>query len=236
LKQDGVGLDRDVVQGEEKVNVHWFSVALAVVAAADMCLGVARAAESTNLASQSYRDLARQALSFEQTGRHIEAAGIYEQLVEEYPARSAALFRRLVRLYAEAGQPRKALEWAEKVMEKHPDPPAYLAGVHAMCGDYKKARHILEKEIAAARHSRRRVVLHWQLADVYEKEGDLDGAERTLSSAVEITKRGPEHRTAARRLKIFRTKRLKIEQDKARKQGNAPVTPESGSDTNTTGP
>jgi len=133
----------------------------------------------------------------------MKAAEIYEEIIEHDPSKRLALANRLVKIYGEAGVTNKALKWAEAVMEWNPDPQAYLAGVHAMLGNYGEAREILANELAEVGQSRRRLTLQWQLADVYEKEGNTDKAERILKAAADSVKGKPEEITAGRRLKRF---------------------------------
>lgn len=160
-------------------------------------------------------------MMLQRAGKRLEAAEIYEQLIETDPARSRVLVGLLARLYAEAGKPAKALAWAEKVIEKHPDPQAYLAGVHAMCGDYKKAAQILDKEIAGAKQARRQITLRWQLADVHEKAGKLDEAEKVLRTAAEIAGNGQDRIATTRRLQALDKRRQKIEQDRKKEEEEA---------------
>lgn len=164
-------------------------------------------------------ELATQAMGYERAGEKAKAAEIYEKLIETDPTKRMVLANRLVKLYAEIGNTNKALEWAHVVMERNPDPQAYLAGVHTMLGNYNEAKAILEKEISsvgspsrkgdkdAGKDPRRKLTLYWQLADVYEKQGNDQKAEYLLKAAVELAKGKPEESAARRRLQKFHEKR-----------------------------
>ena len=95
------------------------------------------------------------------------------------------LAQRLVHIYAKEGQAEKALKWAHVVMERNPDPKAYLAGVYTLLGNLDEARKILEQQLAEQKEPRQKLTLSWQLADVYEKVGDIPAAEKTLLESVE---------------------------------------------------
>jgi predicted Zn-dependent protease len=120
------------------------------------------------------------------------------------PAKRAVVAGELVKLYAKAGESENALTWARVVMEKNPDPQAYLAGVYAMLGQFKEARAILEPEIATATNAHRKVTLCWQMADVCEASGDIAGAEKALNEAVKASSGLPEAYTSEQRLRALR--------------------------------
>lgn len=146
------------------------------------------------------RALARQ---YEQAGDRAKAAETYEQIITGDPAQSVVLASRIAKIYAEAGQTNKAVEWATVVMKKNPDPQAYLAGIRVLLGDYAEARRILAEEIGREKSARRGMILRWQLAGVCEKAGDEKDAEKLLKEAVEISKGQPEEEAAKKRLSMF---------------------------------
>ena len=151
-------------------------------------------------------ELTKQAGAYERSGEKLKAAATYEELVKTDPAKRLVVAHRLVRLYAALCNTNRALQWAEVVMERNPDPQAYLAGVYSMVGKHEEARAILEVEIPKAKRLHRKVTLHWQLADVYEVEGNAKKAEELLASAVELVKGRKEESAANRRLEKFRKK------------------------------
>ena len=57
------------------------------------------------------------------------------------------LAQRLVQIYAQEGLAEKALNWAHVVMERNPEPQAYLAGVYTLLGNLDEARNILETTV-----------------------------------------------------------------------------------------
>jgi tetratricopeptide (TPR) repeat protein len=122
------------------------------------------------------------------------------------PAKRAVVAGELVKLYAKAGESENALTWARVVMEKNPDPQAYLAGVYAMLGQFADARTILEPEIAAATNAQREVTLCWQAADVCEADGDIAEARKFLRQAADLSVGGPYETTARKRLESFSEK------------------------------
>jgi hypothetical protein len=69
-----------------------------------------------------------------------------------------------------------------------------------------EARRILEGELKQAAPSRRKVTLYWQLADVNEKAGDHEGAERALKGAVESATGTPDEGAAQARFKKAKEK------------------------------
>jgi tetratricopeptide (TPR) repeat protein len=175
---------------------------------------LATSAECAPEPPQSSAQLVKQGMAYERAGQKAKAAETYEELIRIDPTKRMVLSRRLVNLYAETGKTNAALNWAEQITENHPDPQAYLAGVHTMLGNYKEAEQILEKEVAAAKEDRQKLSLRWQLAHVYEKEGKPDKSEKLLKEASELSKGKPEHKTASERLYQFHRKhRKKTEKD-----------------------
>jgi tetratricopeptide (TPR) repeat protein len=134
--------------------------------------------------------------TYEQSGDLLEAAAVYERLIDENPTKRMVLAQRLVRIYAKEGQAEKALSWAHVVMEQNPEPQAYLAGVHTLLGHLDEAKDILEKLVAERKEPRQKLTLSWQLAEVYEKQDNIPAAEKTLLESVESVE-GTIHETAA---------------------------------------
>jgi tetratricopeptide (TPR) repeat protein len=155
------------------------------------------------------RHTSQQALAYDRAGEKVKAAKAYEELAKADPAKHVIVSHRLVRLYAQLCNTNKALQWAEVVMERNPDPQAYLAGVHGMLKNYDKAESILNKEISTTTKTRRRLTLHWQLADVCEKQGKQANADEALTKALGLAKGKPEEAAAERRLRKFREKHEK---------------------------
>ena len=121
----------------------------------------------------------------ERSGDLLGAAAAYERLIERDPTQRMILARRLVQIYAQEGLAEKALKWAHVVMERNPEPQAYLAGVYTLLGKLDEAKDILEKLAAERKEPRQKLTLSWQLAEVDEKRGDIRAAEKTLLESVE---------------------------------------------------
>lgn len=187
-------------------HAHPLLFTLALLCLASPSVGTAQTDTVAPTNQPSVADLKKLAMGYEAVGEKQKAAEAYEQLIKVEPGFKLVLGNRLVKLYAETGQTEKALTWARMVMERNPDPQAYLAGVFAMCGQPKKAKAILGKEIRSVRLPRRKVTLHWQLADILEKEGNLSGAEDALMVAADAARGTPEARAATRRIKVFHGK------------------------------
>lgn len=161
----------------------------------------ARAADSsTNSATKA---LIEQATTYDVAGDKQKAADTYEKIVKADPAKGKVLSDRLVKLYAQLGKKEDTLRWAKEVMKDNPDPQAYLAGVYSLLADHKEAESILEKEIAAEKTPHRQLILNWQLADVCEKKGDRDKADKILSAAATAAKGTPDEAAAQQRLDRF---------------------------------
>ncbi len=154
-------------------------------------------------AQASVEQLEEQAAALERQGDRLGAAELYEQIVKADPALRGVLAATLAELYARSGAVEKALAWAGVVMEKNPDPVAYLAGIHALLGNLEQAAGLIGKELEADPPPRRRVALLWQLADVRVAQGDLVEAEARLAAGVEAAAGLPEEATARRRLEGF---------------------------------
>ena len=78
--------------------------------------------------------------TYEQSGDLLEAAAAYERFIELDPTKRMVLAQRLVQIYAKEGRAEKALRWAHVVMERNPEPHAYLAGVHTLLGNLDEAK------------------------------------------------------------------------------------------------
>jgi tetratricopeptide (TPR) repeat protein len=144
------------------------------------------------------------AAAHERAGRKREAAVLYEAMVRTNAAARKVLSHRLVALYVETGETNKALAWAREVMRDNPDPQAYLAAAQARLGQWPEAKEILERQIAGNTNSTRAVTLRWQLAEVYEKEGDGAKAIRVLNEAAGLARGTPMEAAAQRRLKTLK--------------------------------
>ena len=150
------------------------------------------------------RELTKRAAAFEQTGAPLQAAHVYEALIQRKPARSRILAPRLAKIYAESGQTNQALTWAEQVIPRQPDPIAYRAGIHTMLRDYKTATTLLNTELAGTNTLHRTIQLHWQLADTQQKSGNTRSALTTLKKATSMAQGTPHEAAARQREAIFR--------------------------------
>ncbi|MBN1675891.1 MAG: hypothetical protein JXR37_32910 [Kiritimatiellae bacterium] len=144
---------------------------------------------------------------YQRAGEPLMAAAAYERLVEKDPTTRMVVCPLLVQIYAKAGQRADALKWAKDVIQRNPDPQAYLAGVHAMLGEYDEAKSILKKEIAAEKHARRNLTLYWQLADVHEDAAEFQMAEQALRNAMRFAENDHERKATERRIESVRRKR-----------------------------
>ena len=163
-----------------------------------------RAETATNgVVANTPVQLKQRALELEQAGRKVEAARIYEQIIQAEPAARLILAQRLVRIYAETQQPEKALAWARQAMQTNPDPQAYLAGVHTRLGHYAAARKILDAELGQTTERRHKLLLNWQLAEVCAQAGDREAAGRALRAASELAQEPAEKKAAELRLRQF---------------------------------
>jgi tetratricopeptide (TPR) repeat protein len=175
-------------------NALWGALsALSLFLLASVRLSAELPPTETNVPPQRLSALAE---TYEQSGDLLEAAAVYERLIDENPTKRMVLAQRLVRIYAKEGQAEKALSWAHVVMEQNPEPQAYLAGVHTLLGHLDEAKDILEKLVAERKEPRQKLTLSWQLAEVYEKQDNIPAAEKTLLESVESVE-GTIHETAA---------------------------------------
>jgi tetratricopeptide (TPR) repeat protein len=157
-------------------------------------------------AAVSVPDDVRQAQELERANKPLEAAALYEKMAAEDATKRLVLAHRLVRIYVQARMEERALRWAKVVIEQHPDPQAYLAGVYGMLDKWAEAAAILEGELAKGGEPRRRLVLLWQLADLHEQSGAPDKAAAALTRAVETVRGTPDEAPAQRRLDQHREK------------------------------
>jgi len=162
-------------------------------------------------AEPAVEDMIRDAMVLERQGDRAGVAELYERIIEQDATKQPVLARRLVVLYADLGNSTQAMEWAESVARNHPDPQAYMAGVHALLGNYDAARSILFQELARAKIPRRRLTLRWQLAELYLQFGRPHAAERALEAAVKAAEEAADKAAARRRLEAFRRKRAEQE-------------------------
>ena len=180
---------------------------LALCAVVALSAAAAAAAESATNASDgraALRPMKAEAARHEQAGRTLEAARVYERIMQADPTMRTVLPPRLALLYAEAGRAEQALAWAREAMKTNPDPPAYLAGGHARLGQYAEAKGILAEEIRKTGDVRRKIVLHWQLADACAEEGRRQEAERFLRAAADLAAGTVDEQASRRRLRRFR--------------------------------
>ncbi|MDF7822636.1 hypothetical protein P4B35_01320 [Pontiellaceae bacterium B12227] len=168
-----------------------------------MALG-AQAEKSSH--DSSTLELKQRALTFEQKGERLQAAEIYEQLAEKDESSRKVLANRLAVLYAQEGCSDKSLQWASIAAEMNPDPQAYMAGIHSMLGDDSSAIQILKQELSKKNQPMRTLVLHRQLASIYEDRHDLKNARLTLQSATGVLKGTSMESEAEKLLKAFRNK------------------------------
>ena len=176
-------------------SLRWF-LAIALVLLSGRAAGSDPPAEDV-------KALRRRAAGLEKTGNYRKAAETYESIMTARPAYRRVLAPRVARLYARSGNVSKAVAWADEVMAHSPDPQAYLAGILALAGNTERATRILRKELRKAKGPRRRVALHWQLADVYRQQGDMSAVERHLREAVKLAEGRPESKAAGNRLRRF---------------------------------
>ena len=152
----------------------------------------------------STAELMRLGTAAERACHIAEAISAYEKLLQRDLSYERILAPRLVDLYVAGGQPARALSWAGRVASRHPDPQAYLAGVHARLRQWKEAEILLRQTLHATTALRKRLPLLWQLADVQEGQGDSAAAVVTLSGACEATPDEALRKTSAQRLAALR--------------------------------
>jgi len=144
------------------------------------------------------------AAAHERAGRKPEAAALYEEIVRTNAAARKVLSYRLVMIYSETGETNRALAWAREVMHDNPDPPAYLAAVHARLGQWKEAREILEHEIVGNTNTVRAVTLRWQLGELHAQAGDCAKASKVLVEATDLARGTAMKEASRRRLKALK--------------------------------
>lgn len=144
--------------------------------------------------------LMRRGAAAERAGRLSEAATAYEKLLQRDTTYETVLAPRLADLYTAEKQPAQALAWARRAARRHPDPQAYLAGVHARLGQWKEAELLLRQVLITTHEPRKRQPLLWQLADAQEGQGDAVAAQATLSEACQSVQDEVLKKTSAQRL------------------------------------
>jgi tetratricopeptide (TPR) repeat protein len=168
-------------------------VLVVIMLLAEVCLS------ATNQVRQV--SLAQAAAGLEREGKNAEAIAVYEQLAKQDPLAVKLVAKRLALLYAKNGNAGGALIWAKKVAKDHPDPEAYLASIHSLCGNHTEAARILTKALEANSLPRfREITLRWQLADVLIAQQKTSDAEQQLRKAFTLSEGHPEEPTAKKRL------------------------------------
>lgn len=143
------------------------------------------------------------AQNYEKAGNKAQAAETYEQIIKADPTTTSLLAPRLVDLYCDTQQPRKAMPWAREVMKTNPDPQAYLASTYARIGMTRESRAILAAELEKTKDPRRKMLLNWQLADTCEKTGDIEAARAALTAASSAAASAPDAAAARKKLDNF---------------------------------
>jgi tetratricopeptide (TPR) repeat protein len=148
------------------------------------------------------------AAQYEKEALPKEAAEVYEAILGAEPTATRVITPKLVRLYVQSEQPGKAMDKAREFMNDTPDPQAYLAGVYTMVGGYREAEVILREAIGSEKkHTRRRIMLHWQLSDLYVKSKRLDMAEKTLVDMLKLEGNAGHEKVTAHKLEIIHKKK-----------------------------
>lgn len=171
------------------------SVVLSLVAS------FAWSADPSSLTAEQWK---REAEAYLRAGEKRHAAEAYESAVRLEPVARVQLAPVLARLYAEMKTSDKALGWAKVVMERSPDPQAYLAGVYQSLGQAAQAQSILVRELGKTNAPPRTVSLSWQLADLQLQQGATNAALVTLEKAAQHVKGTPESAQAIKRLQKFK--------------------------------
>ena len=173
-----------------------------------VCLTVLWACASVSAEKQptteSVGDLMRRGVSAENSQRMADAAAAYEKLLQRDTTFEATVAPRLVNLYLSMNQPAPALSWATRVARRHPEPKAYLAGVHSRLNQHKEAELLLRQALRETREPMRRVPLLWQLAETQESQSDSQSAMTTLANAHDATKHAGLRQTSTLRIKALR--------------------------------
>lgn len=142
------------------------------------------------------------------TSNALAVAAALEAEAAQAPLKRPVVAGELVKLYAAAGEADRALAWAQVVMERNPEPQAYLAGVYSLLGRDEDAVRILEAELKSPPAAERAVPLYWQLADSLERLGKADAAQRALESACGAAGESVFGREARARLDKFLERRM----------------------------
>jgi tetratricopeptide (TPR) repeat protein len=158
------------------------------------CCAAGTNATSANTAA------ALRAADAERAGRLREAVAAYTALLEQDAMFEPVVAPRLVELHVRLGEPAQALSWAARVARRHPEPAAYLAGIHARLGQIKDAELALRQALRDAPDAACRLPLLWQLAEIQERGGDPDAARETLRQARQAAP--DDHRRKATRQRL----------------------------------
>ena len=125
------------------------------------------------------------ALIFEERGDAAAAIEAYQQEITNAPKDYKAHFN-LAKLYGRTGRPRKMREHFEKAIELKDDFAIgylYLAKFHLDAGELEKARDLALKGLELGPEPSMKPLGHFILADVYNRQGRMEDAERELRAA-----------------------------------------------------
>lgn len=173
--------------------------------------------------TESVGDLMRRGISAENSHRLSVAAEAYEKLLQRDTTFEATVAPRLVNLYLAMNQPAPALSWATRVARHHPEPQAYLAGVHSRLNQHKEAELLLRKAVHKTADPIRRVPLLWQLAGTQESQGDNQSAMTTLAEARDATKDAALRQTSTLRIKALKQRIATAQAQQAHATNQRPV-------------
>lgn len=153
--------------------------------------------------TESVAELMRRGVSAEKNHQSATAAQAYEQLLQHDTTFEATVAPRLVNLYISMNRPASALSWARRIARHHPEPKAYLAGVHSRLNQNKEAELLLRQALRKINDPTQRTPLLWQLAQTLENQGDNQGAMTTLENARDTANNAAMRQTATRRIKAL---------------------------------
>ena len=125
------------------------------------------------------------AMRLEDQGQLAEAAAIYELLCSRSELDRRLASERLVWLNLRLGRTNEVRRWAAEAARSRPFPELYLAFVEAQLGHSGESASILKKALSAARTAEKQCLVLWQLAELYEKSGQVERAESLLWKAIE---------------------------------------------------
>lgn len=169
--------------------------------------------------TESLEDLMHRGVAAENSHQMADAAVAYEKLLQRDTTFEATVVPRLVNLYISMKQPAPALSWATRVARRHPEPKAYLAGVHSRLNQHKEAELLLLQAIRKTDDPMRHVPLLWQLAETQENQGESQRALTTLRNALDATKDADLRQTSNLRIKALQ-QRLAIAHAQQAHAGN----------------